>query len=36
MSSSHETPWIDRWWPLFLILFGLVFVSVLTLFHPMV
>jgi len=25
---------VDRWWPLLLILFGVVFVSVLVSFHP--
>ncbi len=36
MSSSHEpsTPWIDRWWPLLIILFGLVFTLCLTLYRP--
>lgn len=35
MSSSHESQsWIDRWWPLLLILFGLTFVSVLVFFKP--
>jgi hypothetical protein len=34
---SHESePWLDRWWPLLLILFGLLFVTVLTTFHPTV
>ena len=39
MSSQHEhretpTPWIDRWWPLLIILFGLVFTLCLTLYRP--
>jgi hypothetical protein len=33
MSASHEK-WIDRWWPLFLILFGVLFVTVLVSFSP--
>jgi hypothetical protein len=32
---SHDSePWIDRWWPLFLIAFGLLFVTLLTTFRP--
>jgi hypothetical protein len=35
MSASNESvPWIDRWWPLLVILFGVVFVSVLVSFYP--
>ena len=41
MSSAHEheshtsrEPWIDRWWPLLLILFGLTFTLCLALFRP--
>jgi len=36
MSSHHEPrrPWIDRWWPLLLILFGLTFTLCLTLYRP--
>lgn len=35
MSSHHETePWIDRWFPLLVIIFGLIFVSCLTQFNP--
>jgi steroid 5-alpha reductase family enzyme len=35
MSSSHKSePWIDRWWPLLVIVFGLLFVTLLTQFHP--
>jgi hypothetical protein len=35
MSSSNESlSWLDRWWPLLLILFGVLFVSVLTTFSP--
>lgn len=35
MSSSIEsTSWVDRWWPLLVILFGVIFVAVLVSFHP--
>lgn len=35
MSSSHESQSkLDRWWPLFLIFFGLMFVTLLVSFHP--
>jgi hypothetical protein len=35
MSFSNEsTPWLDRWWPLFLIIFGLIFVTCLVTFAP--
>lgn len=35
MSSSNETGfWLDQWWPLLVILFGLLFVSFLVSFHP--
>jgi hypothetical protein len=34
MSSTTEEHWLDRWWPLLLILFGLFFVSVLVTFSP--
>jgi hypothetical protein len=33
MSLSSET-WLDRWWPLLVILFGVIFVSILASFHP--
>ena len=33
MSVSRE-PWVDRWWPLLVIGFGLIFVSILVSFHP--
>jgi hypothetical protein len=33
MSSSRESV-LDRWWPLLVILFGLIFVSVLVSFKP--
>ena len=33
MSLLHE-PWIDRWWTVLVILFGLIFVGVLVSFHP--
>ena len=35
MSSSHHSePWIDRWWPLLVITFGLIFVTFLISFKP--
>lgn len=35
MSSSNSSEfWLDRWWPLFLILFGVTFVTILTTFAP--
>ena len=35
MSSSGESvSWVDRWWPLLVILFGLLFVSILVSFKP--
>jgi hypothetical protein len=33
MSASRE-PWLDTWWPLLLILFGAIFVTILVTFHP--
>jgi hypothetical protein len=36
MSASGEGKWIDRWWPLFLILFGVLFVAVLVSFAPVI
>jgi hypothetical protein len=33
-SSSASASWLDRWWPLFVILFGVIFVSVLVTFSP--
>jgi len=32
--ATERESWVDRWWPLLLILFGVVFVSVLVSFHP--
>jgi hypothetical protein len=35
MSSSSESGfWLDRWWPLFVILYGILFVSILVSFSP--
>ena len=34
MSSAHHEPWLDRWWPLLVILFGVLFVTMLVSFHP--
>jgi len=33
-SSSESVSWLDRWWPLLVILFGLIFVTVLVTFKP--
>jgi hypothetical protein len=32
--SSKKDSWIDRWWPLLLVLFGVGCVAILVLFHP--
>ena len=34
MSALHKEFWLDRWWPLLVILFGVLFVSILVSFHP--
>jgi len=34
MSSSHEPAWIDRWWTLLVITFGVIFVAFLVSFNP--
>jgi len=35
MSSSHNTThWLDTWWPLLLILFGLTFITFIDTFSP--
>lgn len=35
MSTTHNsTHWMDTWWPLLLILFGVIFVAFLVSFHP--
>ena len=34
MSASSESSWLDSWWPLLVILFGVIFVTVLVTFHP--
>jgi hypothetical protein len=34
MSSHERGSWLDRWWPLLLISFGLLFIGTLALFHP--
>lgn len=37
MSSSHESePWIDRYWAVLVILFGLLFVTFLVSFNPVI
>jgi hypothetical protein len=35
MSASHESG-LDTWWPVLLILFGVLFVTVLVTFHPVI
>lgn len=34
-SSHHKESWIDRWWILLIIIFGLLFIAMLDSFHPM-
>jgi hypothetical protein len=35
MSSSSESgSWLESWWPLLVILYGVLFVSILVSFHP--
>ena len=35
MESSHKsTPWWENYWQVFVILFGLIFVTLLVSFHP--
>jgi hypothetical protein len=35
MSSSNESGfWFDRWWPLFVIIYGVIFFSILVNFAP--
>ena len=35
MSSSLDSQsWMERWWPLLVILFGVLFVSILVSWHP--
>jgi hypothetical protein len=33
MSLTRES-WVDRWWTVLVILFGVLFVAVLVTFHP--
>lgn len=33
-SSSHDSVWLDEWWPLLVILFGVIFVAFLVSFKP--
>jgi hypothetical protein len=33
-SSSESSSWLDSWWPLLVILFGVIFVAALVMFHP--
>ena len=32
--SEHKEFWLDTWWPLLVIGFGVAFVSILVSFHP--
>jgi steroid 5-alpha reductase family enzyme len=34
MSAHEKKSWIDTWWPLLVILFGVTFISTLVFFHP--
>jgi hypothetical protein len=34
MSSHHSEPWIDTWWPVLVIAFGIIFVTFLVSFKP--
>jgi hypothetical protein len=33
-SSSESESWMDRWWPLLVILYGVFFITVLVTFSP--
>jgi steroid 5-alpha reductase family enzyme len=33
-SSSESQSWVDTWWPLLVILYGVLFVTVLVTFSP--
>lgn len=34
--SNHNEFWLDTWWPLLVIAFGVLFVSVLVSFNPVI
>lgn len=34
MSSHESEPWIDTWWPVLVITFGVIFVTILVSFNP--
>ncbi len=34
MSSSPESSWLENWWPLLVILYGVLFVTALVSFSP--
>jgi hypothetical protein len=34
MSSHQSEPWIDTWWPVLVITFGIIFVAFLVSFKP--
>ena len=33
-TSEKQQNWLDEWWPVVVIVFGIIFVSVLVTFHP--
>lgn len=33
-NSSHDANWLDTWWPLLVILFGMIFFSILISWKP--
>jgi hypothetical protein len=33
-TQKNQDSWVDRWWPLLLIILGAIFISILALFHP--
>jgi hypothetical protein len=33
-SASESVSWLDRWWPLLVIFYGVIFVSILVTFSP--
>jgi hypothetical protein len=33
-TSSESIHWLDRWWPLLVILYGVLFVTILCTFSP--
>ena len=33
-ATSERQPWLERWWPLLVILFGVIFVTILVAWFP--